>query len=413
MSATGDEAAGSSYKEINGNLNEKLRSMKRTRGGYLANVTKLEGELESFTLSSSQYESACKKKQELDDAMLRCTDYCKAYVAAIPDEENFKDMKIEALNKCTELQDRKLKSEAKFETYVQVCTDHEGSASVAGENSVASMRSSKSSIRRQREVVELRRVQAELEARLRFQQAEREEQMKLDDERLKQAEKRAKQMLEEQRIKFEIELSKAKFIAAEANSKLDDGQSVISRKNSPSKQSIITPKPYNVAVNDLFVQPDASLVRAAPNSATSHPRLNKPPLSNAAPPFVAFSPSIRPSNFNGGLPYNRNPVPSFPLNVPMQTTRTTFNAAPQRMEAPSVLPTGVPFGAVDTKMDSAQTRVSSMGPASQPEHTNSTDSNLVAAESFKRLSSVIQQSFSLPKRNLPSLTAIRLNTMAL
>ena len=120
---------------MDGNLNGKLRSMKSTRGGFLANVTKLEGELESLTLSSSQYEGDCKKKQELDDAMLRCTDYCEAYVAAIPDEESFKGMKIEALSKCTGLQNRKLKSEARFETYVQLCTDHEGFASVAGENS--------------------------------------------------------------------------------------------------------------------------------------------------------------------------------------------------------------------------------------------------------------------------------------
>ena len=127
-------------------------------------------------------------------------------------------------------------------------------------------------------------------------------------------------------------------------------------------------------MNDPFVQPNAPLVDAAPNGATKPACLNKFPLLNSAPTFVAFSPSSRPSNFTGGLPYNRNPVPSFPSTIPMRTTRTAFDAAPQCMEAPSVLPTGMPFGAVDPKMASAPTQVCFMGPASQPERkTNSID----------------------------------------
>jgi len=58
MLSTSKPAASTS----DGVLNEHLESMKRTRSGLIGHVTKLQGEIESLMVDSSQYETASKKK---------------------------------------------------------------------------------------------------------------------------------------------------------------------------------------------------------------------------------------------------------------------------------------------------------------------------------------------------------------
>ena len=72
MLSTSEPAASTSAKDSDGVFNEHLESMKRTRSELTGHVTKLQGELESLMVDSSQYETASRKKFELDEAMSRC-----------------------------------------------------------------------------------------------------------------------------------------------------------------------------------------------------------------------------------------------------------------------------------------------------------------------------------------------------
>ena len=200
MSTSDAQSAGASTQDVDGVIRERLRSLKNARSGYLGNVTKLEGELDNLIHCGSPYQTALDKKQELDEAMFRCTEHSKAYLVAIPDGELYQDMKIEAQNKCRELEERTLNKEKYFEKYLQETTDREVSVSVVGDmQSVASARSSTSSIRRRRELVKLQQIQSELEAKLRLQQAENLAQIKLSEEKAK---------LQEQQMKVSEEKAK-------------------------------------------------------------------------------------------------------------------------------------------------------------------------------------------------------------
>jgi len=70
MLSTSEPAASTSVKDSDGVLNERLESMKRTRR-LTGHVTKLQGELESLMVDSSQYETASKKNS---NSMKLCHD---------------------------------------------------------------------------------------------------------------------------------------------------------------------------------------------------------------------------------------------------------------------------------------------------------------------------------------------------
>ena len=106
MLSTSEPAASTSAKDSDGVLNERLESMKRTRSGLIEDVTKLQGELESLMVDSSQYETASKKKFELDESMSRCLEHSCSYLNSVPDTADCKERWLEARNKYSDLQKR-------------------------------------------------------------------------------------------------------------------------------------------------------------------------------------------------------------------------------------------------------------------------------------------------------------------
>jgi len=96
MLSTSESAATTSAKASDGVLNERLESMKRTRSGLIGHVTKLHGEPESLMLDSSQYETASKKKFELDEAMSRCLEHARSYLDSVPNTAGHREQGLEA-----------------------------------------------------------------------------------------------------------------------------------------------------------------------------------------------------------------------------------------------------------------------------------------------------------------------------
>ena len=103
MLSTGESVASTSAKDPDGVLHERLESMKRTRSGLIGQVTKLQGELESLMVHSSQYETASKKKFELDEAMSRCLEHSSSYFNSVPDTADYKEQWLEERNKYFDL----------------------------------------------------------------------------------------------------------------------------------------------------------------------------------------------------------------------------------------------------------------------------------------------------------------------
>jgi len=99
-------------------------------------------------VDGSLYETASKKKFELDEAMSRCLEHSDSYLNSVPDKADYKERWVEARNKYSDLQKRKIVYEDKFQAYVQRCTDGGGSASQIKDKE--SKVSSTSSIKRKR-----------------------------------------------------------------------------------------------------------------------------------------------------------------------------------------------------------------------------------------------------------------------
>jgi len=144
-----------------GILHERLESMKMSRSGLLANVTRLQGEFDVLFLNIANYEEASRKKVALDEAFDKCLEFCKKYNCEVPSGELYKAEKQEAGAKCTDLCRRRTTCDQNYEQFVQLCTDKEPSASDLC--SSASKRSSVSSIARKQEMTALQVKQMELE----------------------------------------------------------------------------------------------------------------------------------------------------------------------------------------------------------------------------------------------------------
>ena len=142
-------------------LQERLVSMKKSRSGLLANVTRLPGELEVLFLDIANYEEASRKKVALDEAFGKCLEFCKKYSCEVPSGELYTAEKQEAEATCTDLCRRRTTCDQNYEQFVQLCTDKEPSASDLCNS--ASKRSSVSSIARKQEMIALQVKQMELE----------------------------------------------------------------------------------------------------------------------------------------------------------------------------------------------------------------------------------------------------------
>ena len=108
MLSTSEPTASTSAKDSDGVLNERLESMKRTRSGLIGHVAKLQSENESLMVDGSQYETASKKKFELDEAMSRCLEHSGSYLNSVPDKADCKELWVEARDKYSDLQKERL-----------------------------------------------------------------------------------------------------------------------------------------------------------------------------------------------------------------------------------------------------------------------------------------------------------------
>jgi len=129
MLSTSEPVASTSAKDSDGVLSERLESMKRIRSCLIRHVTKFQSELEGLMVDSSQYEAASKKKVEPDEAMSRCLEHYCSYLNSVPDKADYKEQWLEARNKYSDLQKRKIVHEDNFQEYVQHCTDGDPSVS--------------------------------------------------------------------------------------------------------------------------------------------------------------------------------------------------------------------------------------------------------------------------------------------
>jgi len=119
-------------------------------------------------VDGSRYETASKKKFELDDAMSRCLEHSGSHLNSVADKDDYKERWVEARNKYSDLQKRKTVCEDDFQAYVQGCTDRDASASQIEDQ--ASKVSCTSSIKRKRELIALRKARRELEVEAKLQQ---------------------------------------------------------------------------------------------------------------------------------------------------------------------------------------------------------------------------------------------------
>jgi len=141
-----------------GVINERLVSMKRT-SGLIANVSRLQGELNVLLLDINNHKEAAEKKNALDEAFVKCIQHCEKYFVEVPASDSFVDVKVEAKEKRVEVQSRKGACELNYEQYLQRCTDTHRSASVSSVTSIRT--SSSSSIARRRKMIELHMEQRE------------------------------------------------------------------------------------------------------------------------------------------------------------------------------------------------------------------------------------------------------------
>ena len=193
---------------------EELELLKKQRSGLIGNLTRLEGELDVLLLDVS-YREAMGKKQEYDEAHAKCTEHCVKFLNMIPHTENYDTIRKEAEEACMGVKTRKSVCDEKFELYVQRHTDSATSASQA--YTTNSHRSSVSSLTRKLEIMELRRVQAEMQAQLTVERERSKMKAEMEEQRRQieaEAAKRqieaeaAKRQMEEQRRQMEAEAAK-------------------------------------------------------------------------------------------------------------------------------------------------------------------------------------------------------------
>ena len=103
----GGQSCGKAANDSDGVVRERLETMKRTRSGLIGNVTRIQGELDVLMLERSQYEPACTKKNDLDDAILKCMEHASSYLQAIPDDDDYQTARLEAQSKSKEMLQRK------------------------------------------------------------------------------------------------------------------------------------------------------------------------------------------------------------------------------------------------------------------------------------------------------------------
>ena len=138
------------------------------------------------------YNDALKKKQAFE-ALLKCTEHSAAYIQAIPrDNPDYHEAKLEAETKHVDL--KKAGYDQIFATYVQRCTDVQGSASQISGSSGASRKSTASS-RARLEFIHIERLKAEMEAKLQFEKRETEAQKRETEMRIKLADLAAREAL--------------------------------------------------------------------------------------------------------------------------------------------------------------------------------------------------------------------------
>jgi len=62
-----------------GFINERLVSLTRTRTGFIANVSRIEGELDVLLLDIDSHKEEAEKKNDLDNAFVKCIQHCEKY----------------------------------------------------------------------------------------------------------------------------------------------------------------------------------------------------------------------------------------------------------------------------------------------------------------------------------------------
>jgi len=76
-----------------GVINERLVSMKRKRSAFIANVSRIQGELDVLLLDIDNHKEAAEKKNALDDAFVKCIQHCEKYFVEVPASDSFVDVK--------------------------------------------------------------------------------------------------------------------------------------------------------------------------------------------------------------------------------------------------------------------------------------------------------------------------------
>jgi len=315
-----------------GIIGEKLESMKKSRSGFLSNVTRLEGELDVLLQDVSNYQEASDKKGALDGAFTKCLEFCKRYISEVPFTEHYQAEKEEAEAKFANLQRRKFISDQKYEQYVQLCTDKEGSASDMC--SVESKRSS-ASLARKHEIIALQWKEKELS----------------------------------------LELERARAVARIELLKLKDAMSTSASSRSKRKQLRQCDTATNLSGGEPCCSkdvtkgvPSLSLGNAASTRAetnTSQPVTSKFYVVDAKPKLNVTAKDFVPKQ---RVFINRD---------------ETLSASHPYVNAQSL-----PVGPVPPPLSNA--------------NTNVVQSNSIALETIKGLSTAIREGIALPKRNLPT-----------
>jgi len=293
-----------------------------------------------------------------------CLEHSCSYLNSVPDTAAYKERWLEAWNKYSDLQKRKIVYEDSFQAYVQHCTDGDPSASqIEGK---ASKASSTSSIKRKRELIVLRKAKRELEANLQLQLAEldaKEENLMLDDEH--------------------SEISGRKDESHHSNISL---KKYAKQLPSASKTQLCVSQTTSISANFTNVKDVGSMMYSKPVTQPT-PSMKVPKLSSLS----VIQPTTSPLNYtSSALP--ETPTP-YVMTNPAPSHRVTF--AEERWtnydSSQSVYanPAAIPF------------QRSMIGPKTTREKAPS-NANIMTAESLKCLGSIIQQGFSLPKRSVPT-----------
>jgi len=315
-------------------------------------------------MGSSQYETASKKKIELDEAMSRCLEHSCPYLNSVPDKADYKERWLEARNKYSDLQKRKTVYGDNFQAYVQSCTDSD--ASVSQIEDKPSKVSSASSIKINRELIALRKARRALEVEAKLQQ-------------------------EAMEAKPKLQLRLADLDAEEENLMPDEEQSRISGRQSESHRSNVSLKIYAEQLPSASrMQPELSQPAFISFNFTNVKDVGRMVYSK---PFNQPNPSLNIPNFSS------SPVLQ-PTTNPLNYTTTAFPVIP----IPCVTTNSAPRVTFPEErwINYASSRPVYANPASIPiQHSSMgpettcgqapSNANTMTAESLKCLGSIIQQ----------------------